>query len=64
MLADVTPHERDQALSRCPLCHTDDHYALAAGGHWRCGRCGHVWTKTRLATVEAYMAWVTERALP
>jgi predicted Zn finger-like uncharacterized protein len=51
---EVQPH------ATCPLCHTtaaslsDD--ALAAGGDWRCTRCGQRWDTRRLATVAAYAA--------
>jgi ribosomal protein L37AE/L43A len=42
----------------CPLCHTLDHTitsrALAAGGTWRCTRCGQQWTAERLRTAAAY----------
>ena len=42
----------------CPLCHTLDHtitsHALAAGGTWRCTRCGQRWTAERLRTAAAY----------
>jgi transposase-like protein len=42
----------------CPLCHTVDttitNAALAAGGTWRCTRCGQMWSADRLATAAAY----------
>jgi hypothetical protein len=42
----------------CPLCHTMDTTitsdALAAGGTWRCIRCGQMWSADRLATAAAY----------
>jgi hypothetical protein len=37
----------------CILCHTIDHAvseaALAAGGGWKCARCGQRWDAARLA---------------
>jgi transposase-like protein len=54
-----------QGHATCPLCHTTDvfmsDYALAAGGGWRCTRCGQQWDARRLATVAAYAAWTLER---
>lgn len=45
----------------CPMCHRVDvaltNASLAAGGYWRCGRCGSQWDQARLATVAAYAAW-------
>jgi transposase-like protein len=42
----------------CPLCHTTELSlsggALAAGGEWRCVRCGQRWDARRLETVAAY----------
>ena len=50
----------------CPSCHTTDPHMnsvlLAAGGDWRCGRCGQRWDALRLAKVAAYDRWVAERA--
>ena len=50
-----------QGFATCPSCHTVDttltNASLAAGGYWRCGRCGSKWDQTRLATVAAYAAW-------
>ena len=49
----------------CPLCHTTDasvtSAALAAGGNWRCVRCGQRWDGARLAAVAAYAAWAVDR---
>jgi predicted Zn finger-like uncharacterized protein len=51
----------------CPLCHTTDAFmsndALAAGGAWRCTRCGQRWDARRLAAVAAYAAWTLERSI-
>jgi predicted Zn finger-like uncharacterized protein len=44
----------------CPMCHTSaalSRSALAAGGEWRCVRCGQHWDAERLAAVAAYAAW-------
>lgn len=45
----------------CPTCHVVDtamtDVSLAAGGYFRCGRCGSSWDHTRLATAAAYAAW-------
>jgi predicted Zn finger-like uncharacterized protein len=42
----------------CPMCHTvapsTTESALAAGGYWKCGRCGQTWNATRLAVRAAY----------
>ena len=49
----------------CLLCHTTElslsNDALAAGGGWRCRRCGQRWDARRLSTVAAYAAWARER---
>ena len=48
----------------CPMCHTDGSLtqgALAAGGAWRCTRCGQHWDADRLMAVAAYAVWVAER---
>ena len=51
----------------CPRCHMVNtaltNASLAAGGYWRCGRCGSTWDQTRLATVAAYAAWDLARQL-
>jgi len=44
----------------CPMCHTRVPMAagaLAAGGSWRCARCGQHWDALRLAAVAGYAAW-------
>jgi predicted Zn finger-like uncharacterized protein len=44
----------------CPMCHTSatlSQSALAAGGDWRCVRCGQHWDAARLEAVAAYAAW-------
>ena len=50
-----------EGFATCPMCHTVDatltNASLAAGEHWRCGRCGQMWDQKRLATVAAYAAW-------
>ena len=63
----VTPlDEPDTARPvMCPMCHagaslTRD--ALAAGGAWRCVRCGQHWDAGRLTAVAAYAVWVADRA--
>jgi ribosomal protein L37AE/L43A len=48
----------------CPMCHADVSLtpsALAAGGAWRCARCGQHWDADRLTTVAAYAGWVADR---
>jgi predicted Zn finger-like uncharacterized protein len=48
----------------CPMCHTRaslTQSALAAGGDWRCVRCGQYWDAARLAAVAGYAAWVVHR---
>lgn len=54
-----------QRHAACPLCHAIDmslsNDALAAGGGWRCTRCGQQWDARRLAMVAAYAAWTRER---
>ena len=46
------------AALTCPLCHTLDDtitaVALETGASWRCRRCSHLWSATRLATVARY----------
>ena len=50
-----------QAFTTCPRCHRVDatltNASLAAGGYWRCARCGSNWDQARLATVAGYAAW-------
>lgn len=50
-----------EALATCPRCHLIDatltNASLAAGGYWRCERCGSNWDQARLATVAGYAAW-------
>jgi hypothetical protein len=48
----------------CPLCFTTNvsMSALAAGGGWRCIRCGQRWDARRLAVVAAYAGWAFELA--
>ena len=50
-----------EGFATCPTCHLADaaltNASLAAGGYWRCGRCGSKWDQARLATVAAYAAW-------
>jgi transcription elongation factor Elf1 len=54
-----------QRHATCLLCHTTElslsNDALAAGGGWRCRRCGQRWDARRLSTVAAYAAWARER---
>ena len=60
---DVAPTDTVVELdfATCPRCHMVDTAmttaSLAAGGYWRCQRCGSTWDQTRLATVAAYVAW-------
>jgi len=56
-----------EALSyaTCALCHTPSSLtleAVAAGGAWRCKKCGQHWDGSRLAAVAAYAAWAVARA--
>lgn len=57
----VDPH----GFAACPVCHVVDagmtNAALAAGGTWRCQRCGQLWDKRRIATTVAYEAWESAR---
>ena len=54
-----------EGFATCPRCHTVDttltNASLAAGGDWRCVRCGQRWDKMRIATVAAYTAWDSAR---
>jgi hypothetical protein len=54
-----------EGFAACPTCHMVDaaltSASLAAGGHWRCGRCGQVWDQKRIAIVAAYGAWESAR---
>jgi ribosomal protein L37AE/L43A len=57
--------EADAARSvTCPMCHVDaplTQSALAAGGAWRCVRCGQHWDGDRLTAVAEYAVWVADR---
>lgn len=50
-----------EGFATCPTCYRVDtsltNASLAAGGNWRCGRCGQMWDQKRIATVAAYAAW-------
>jgi hypothetical protein len=67
LLDDVAPTDTVVELdfATCPTCHMADtamtNASLAAGGYWRCGRCGSTWDQTRLATAAAYAAWDSAR---
>jgi len=54
-----------EGFATCPRCHAVDatltNVSLAAGGDWRCARCGQRWDKARIATVAAYVAWDSAR---
>jgi hypothetical protein len=61
---DVAPMDtvvEPEGFATCPTCHMVDtsmtNVSLAAGGYWRCGRCGSRWDQQRLATAAAYVAW-------
>ena len=48
----------------CPMCHADasmTRSALAAGGAFRCVRCGQHWDARRLTAVAGYAVWVADR---
>lgn len=49
----------------CLSCHTEhatvSSGAVATGADWRCSRCGQRWDARRLATVNAYTAWLSAR---
>jgi hypothetical protein len=52
-------------FATCPLCHTSAptlRSSAPGGDDWLCSRCGQQWDTTRLATVAAYVAWLSERA--
>ena len=60
-----------EGFATCPRCHMMDttltNASLAAGGDWRCLRCGQRWDRNRIATVAAYAVWDSarqQRALP
>ena len=59
-----------EAFATCPRCHLIDATLMnaspAAGGYWRCERCGSNWDQARLATVAGYAAWdaVHQRRAP
>jgi hypothetical protein len=52
-------------LATCPGCHFTEPsltmVAVSAGASWRCVRCTQQWNATRLATVSAYMLWMSRR---
>jgi hypothetical protein len=54
-------------LATCPGCYTADPsltmVAVDAGAAWRCVRCTQQWDAVRLATVAAYMTWLSEHAV-
>ena len=54
-----------EGFAECPGCHMVDttltNASLAAGGDWRCQRCGQRWDRGRIATVAAYAAWDAAR---
>jgi predicted Zn finger-like uncharacterized protein len=60
----LTPAVAPAPPVACPSCHTarktSDEVA-AAGGSWRCERCGEQWSASRLATVAEYEAWARDR---
>ena len=57
----VTQVADAKGFATCPTCHMVDtaltNVSLAAGGNWRCARCGQLWDHKRIATVAAYAAW-------
>ena len=57
--------DEPEAFATCPRCHLVDatltNRSLAAGGYWRCARCGSNWDQGRLATVAGYAAWDSAR---
>jgi ribosomal protein L37AE/L43A len=55
----IAPH-----VLACPMCHRPaalSQEALAAGGDWRCDRCGQRWHAARLTACGAYATWVDGR---
>lgn len=59
----LEPQDAPPALA-CPMCHRPaslSRDALAAGGDWRCDRCGQRWHAARLTAWGAYATWVVER---
>lgn len=62
-LATAALPDDEQDIARhavCPMCDTSatvTQSAIAAGGDWRCVRCGQHWDARRLATVAAYAEW-------
>jgi ribosomal protein L37AE/L43A len=59
----LAPPDAPRVLA-CPMCHRPTSLsrdALAAGGDWRCDRCGQQWHAARLAASDAYAAWDVER---
>jgi predicted Zn finger-like uncharacterized protein len=61
----LTPAMEPAPPVACPSCHTarqqGTQQVAAAGGDWRCGRCGEQWTASRLATVAEHDARDRER---
>jgi len=60
------PHDEPDLVRcvTCPMCHADaslTQSAVAAGGAWRCVRCGQHWNADRLTAVAAYSVWVADR---
>jgi hypothetical protein len=53
------------APGTCVLCHTVDRAVtnerLAAGGSWRCIRCGQMWDTARLRAADAYAGYLATR---
>ena len=63
-VADTAPAA---GLAICPGCHTAEPSltmdAVNAGATWQCRRCTQRWDAVRLATVAAYMAWLSQHAV-
>jgi hypothetical protein len=57
--------DEPEASATCPRCHLVDatltNRSVAAGGYWRCARCGSNWDQGRLATVAGDAAWDSAR---
>jgi hypothetical protein len=53
-------------LATCPGCYTAEPsltmVAVNAGAAWQCVRCTQRWDAVRLATVAAYMVWLSQHA--
>jgi hypothetical protein len=63
MIKDATPHALAASpAGECILCHTIDPAVtsdrLAAGGYWRCARCGQMWDFARLDAAAAHGRYV------